>query len=491
MMGTNGEEQKTDSSDIVNLGVLGRFYSARMVLGFYRTTCALTVLSFPITGLPNTDSWFKEKFYRALHHTINAHPSLCYGIIDETPEREAHFLRLPEIQRDDVAEFYGQDPDDPDDGDLAIAKLLQRSHARRLLEGHRYPAWRAVVLKHGNRWDSGKNTAIQRISIAFLANHAIADGLSHISFHRSLLHFFNQPLAEEYAWPLKVPRNLRCPILLEDVVDLLSRDENDKVDIDYMSPTVWSGENMFLNSVEDYESGLRFITVHQDHIGKLLNFCRSNKITLTGLLHGLLVTFLARSVSSGSSFLAVTPYSMRHISKVSEEEICNHAGGMVHEFPQNLATDLRNSKENSIEELELIVKTSGIFHKYMAAELARSPKNNVWAGMFGVTDWYTQSRGQLGKKRALTYELSNFGNLKVLDSKGLEGPLKLEKMLVSQCGSVTGPVFGCNSISIAGGPMTITFTWQKGSMKEKLIEDMAAYVDRRMEEGFDAIPLVA
>lgn len=462
-----------------------------MVLGFYRTTCALAVVSFPITGLPNTDTWFKEKFYRALYQTINAHPSLCYGIVDQTPEKEAHFLRLTEIQRDDVAEFYGQDAEDPADDDLAITKLLEKSHSRRLLEGHRYPAWRAVVFKHGNQWDSGKNTAIQRISIAFLANHAIADGLSHISFHRSLLHFFSQAETEDCTWPLRVPRDLRSPILLEHAVDLLSRDENDKVEINYMSPTVWSGENMFLNSVEDYESGLRFITVHQDHIGKLLKFCRGHKMTLTGLLHGLLVTFLARSVPAGSSFLAVTPYSMRHISKVSEEEICNHAGGMVHEFPQNLAAELRNSKENSTEELELIVKTSAIFHKDMAAELARSPKNNVWAAMFGVKDWYAPSLRQLGKKRALTYELSNFGNLKILDSKGLEGPLKLEKMLVSQCGSVTGPVFGCNSISIAGGPMTITFTWQKGSMDEKLVEDMAAYLKGRMKEGFDAITVAA
>lgn len=490
-MGSITKENKMDSSDIVNLGVLGRFYSARMVLGFYRTTCALAVVSFPIRGLPNADSWFRGKFYRALYHTINAHPSLCYGIVDEMPEREAHFLRLLEIQRDDVAEFYGQEPNDPDDDDLTITKLLEKSHARRLLEGHRYPAWRAVVFKHGNQWDTGKNTAIQHISVAFLASHAIADGLSHINFHRSLLHFFNQPQTEDCTWPLKVPRDLRCPILLEDVVDLLSRDENDKVEIDYMSPTVWPGKNMFLNSVEDYESRLRFITVHQDHIGKLLKFCRSHQMTLTGLLHGLLVTFLARSVPAGSSFLAVTPYSMRHISKASEEEICNHVGGMVHEFPQKLTTELQDSKEKSAKELELIVKTSAIFHKDMAAELARSPKNNVWAGMFGVTDWYTQSRGQLGKKRALTYELSSFGNLKVLDNKGLEGPLKLEKMLVSQCGSVTGPVFGCNAISIAGGPMTITFTWQKGSIDQELIEDMAAFLKRRMEGGFDAIPTVA
>jgi len=128
----------------------------------------------------------------------------------------------------------------------------------------------------------------------------------------------------------------------------------------------------------------------------------------------------------------------------------------------------------------------------MAAELKRSPKNNAWAGMFGVKDWYSQSKSQLGKKRPLTYELSNFGNLKVISvpesPRDPESPiLKLEKMLVSQCGSVTGPVFCCNCISIADGPLTATLTWQKGSIEEKMVDDMARYLSRKLLAGFEGI----
>ncbi|KAK0123963.1 hypothetical protein ONS95_008951 [Cadophora gregata] len=470
---------------------LGRFYSARNVLGFYRTTSALTETSFCTEGLSNPDSWFKNVFYRALYHTVEAHPSLCYGILDQTPDREAVFLRLQAIYRDDVAEFHDQDPGEQraNDVDSAITSLLERSHARILLEGHRKPSWRAVVFKHGNRWGSGSNSKIQKVSIAFLSHHALADGLSHVNFHRTLLQFFNDPETKDCVWPVTVPRDLRCPILLEDAVDLKLRDESDKSEVDYGATSVWSGANIFLPSIEEYASGLRIITIPQDEISKAVKISRSRRITLTGLIHGLIVTFLARYIPPGHNFLAVTPYSMRQITKVSDDEICNHASALVHDFSVPLVSEIRATPEKSLEELDKIVEVGHIFSKDMAAELARSPKNNVWAGMFGVSDWYSQSRAQLGKKRPLTYEISNLGNLKVVDpERDIKGTgLKLERMLVSQCGSVTGPVFCCNCVSIAGGPMTMTLTWQKGSMEERMIEDMARYLESRLMTGFDEV----
>lgn len=355
---------------------MGRFYSARHVLGFYRTTSALAILSFPTEKLPDPDTWFKDRFYQALYKTVEAHPSLCYGIVDQTADREAVFLRLKTVQRDDVVEFLGQDSaiTNIKRDDLAVANLLETIHARILGDGQQKPAWRVVVLKHGSQWNSGTNAKSQRVSIGFFANHAIADGLSHINFHRTLLHFCKTSLTEECKWPYNVPRDLRTPILLEEVVDLRITDENDKSNINYFSPSIWSGANMFLPSVEDYESGLRFITVPQAEVKKVVDFCRSRKITLTGMLHGLLVAFLSKHVPEGHEFLAVTPYSMRSVSKVSDDEICNHASGLVHEFTKTLVSSLRSTRENSAEELDLIVEVGRIFGSDMTAELKRCPK---------------------------------------------------------------------------------------------------------------------
>jgi len=109
--------------------------------------------------------------------------------------------------------------------------------------------------------------------------------------------------------------------------------------------------------------------------------------------------------------------------------------------------------------------------------------------MFGVKDWYGPSKAQLGRKRPLTYEVSSFGNLKIVDNaQAVEGvPLQLEKVLVSQSGSVTGPVFCCNCVSIVDGPFTATLTWQKGSIEEKMIDELTEYLNSRFLTGFDHI----
>jgi hypothetical protein len=494
-----------ESRDIVNLGnysfsliqtswliwpikgVIGRFYSCRNVLGFYRCTSALAVCTYSTAGLPHPDTSFMKRFDRALYKTVQYHPSLCYGIVDKTPDREAHFLRLKVVYKEDVAEFCGQTQEEArqNDDDSSTIKLLEKSHARILSEGHCKPAWRVVVFKHGGQWGSESQQlgqSVQKLSIAFLASHAIADGLSHTNFHKTFFHFFNSSQPEELVWPYQVPRDLRCPILLEEVVDLQARDENDNTHINYDSTNIWSGANMFLPSIEEYESGLRLVNLPLAQLGKVLQFCKSYQITLTGLIHGLLVTYLSRAIAPGHMFRAVIPYSMRHITKVADDEICNHASALVVDSPDELATAIRNTPTNSSQELKLIIGIATDYRRHMAAELARSPKNNVWAGMFGIDDWYGPSLSQLGKKRALTYELSNFGNVEVIESDKLQdSPLSLEKVLVSQCGSVTGPVF-CQ-----GGPMTITLTWQKGSVEEDIINNFAEYLTERLLADFDSV----
>lgn len=437
------------------------------------------------------DSWFTERFSQALYQTVRYHPSLCYGIVDQTAEREAIFLRLPALYQDEIVEFCGQDLPNPseEEDNKAIETLLEEWHAKIITDGHRNPAWRVVVFKHGSQWGSGANKQIpqtQKVSIAFLAGHAIADGISHVNFHRTLLRFFNQPCEEACIWPYIVPRDIQCPILLEDVVDLLAKDEEDKHQVSYDTTSLWSGENISLPSIEDYKSGLRIITVPLPKLKIVLGFCRSKHISLTGLLHGLVVTYLSRAVPPGHGFRAVTPYSMRHVTKASDDQICNHASALVNDFPESLVTAIHNTSENSAEELRLIVEVGETFHRDIKAELERTPKNNVWALMFGDFDWYALSKSQLGKKRSLTYELPNLGNLKMFETPELQenSLLKLEKVLVSQCGSVTGPVVMVNCVSIPGGPLTITLSWQKGNCEEQLINNMAAYLGRRLEEGF-------
>ncbi|KAL3421681.1 hypothetical protein PVAG01_05837 [Phlyctema vagabunda] len=480
-------EPPYSSRDLLNLGPLGRFYAARNELGFYRCTAVLGVYSFRTHDVPDPDAWFKEHFYHALFRTVLSHPVLCYGILNQTLEREAVFLRLQEIYRDDVAEFEDEE-DVKGDGnvDVAIKKLLERSHKRILQDGQRIPAWRVVCFKHDGRWHTPKpRQEQQRISILFLASHAIADGLSSVLFHKSLLRYFNDSTITGASWPLVVPRDTPGPNLLEDAVDLQQIDRNTIPTIAYGAPSTWAGANMFLSSIDDYQTVVRLVTIPVQKKGAVAELCRQRKITVTGLIHALVVAFLSRNTPKGSSYLVVTPYSMRQITHARADEMCNHAGGLVHEFAADIVASVRACAVDSKEELDKIVEIAQIYRKDLKEELARCPKNNAWAVMFGVKDWYAPSLAQLGKKRALTYEHSNLGNI-IIEENGenvIGRKLELEKLVASQCGSVTGPVFGCNAISLVDGPLTVTVTWQKGAMDEDMGYKLVEYLTNRLMNG--------
>jgi hypothetical protein len=372
-----------------------------------------------------------NRFDQALYQTVQYHQSLCYGIIDQTADKEAHFLRLPEIHRDDITEFWGQSSEDKtDDEDTILTGLLEKFHVRRLFEGHRKPAWRIVVFKHGGQWGSNalQSPSRQKVTLAFLANHALADGLSHSNFFQTFFRFFNNAPTEQARWPFAVAADFRAAVPLEETVDLQARDESIVSSID-PSANIWSGANMFLNSIEDYGTGVRLVTIPQAPLSNALQLCKKHKISLTGLLNSLLLIYLSKATPTGHGFRSIIPYSMRHVTNASQDEILNHASGHVCEYPESLVSELRNSTENSSEELQLIVKLGLQCRRNLAAELARCPKNNVLAGMIGVDDWYGSSKSQLGQKRAITFGISNLGSVPVESS---DAPLKLEKMIISQ-----------------------------------------------------------
>jgi hypothetical protein len=124
---------------------------------------------------------------------------------------------------------------------------------------------------------------------------------------------------------------------------------------------VWSGSNMFLDSIDEYESRVRLVSITQVPLNNALRLCKMHNITLTGLLNGLLVIYLAKATPARHSFRAIVPYSMRHVTKAADDEMCNHASGMLSEYPESLVAELRNLTENSAQALELIVKLAHEF----------------------------------------------------------------------------------------------------------------------------------
>ena len=67
--------------------------------------------------------------------------------------------------------------------------------------------------------------------------------------------------------------------------------------------------------------------------------------------------------------------------------------------------------------------------------------------------------------------MSNLGLSRI--SRPDDAGAELEKFVFTQGGMATGPPIGCNCVSIDGGPLVISFTWQDGAVSNDLIKNMA------------------
>lgn len=471
------------------------------MLGQYRSDAVTATYNFSSDGLREPTKWLANSLDHALTETIRRHPSLCYGIIEQTAQSEAKFVQLRGIHRDDVIKFceVGSNNTDLDNTsketkeDELLSKYLGTAHEALWAGGDNQPAWKVIVLNHQNY--SGHSQASQslldltphrrnRVDVIFLAHHAIADGLSGIAFHKSLLEALCRVkvgACETSPWPYIVPDNIAAPMPVEQLLDL-STTASDALP---ESPTfaAWTGEDPTILSHQEYISCVRITTIAAEYVSQVLKTCKKLKITLTGYLHGLIILFLARSVKDAQAFCSVTPYSLRPFTGAAAEDIVNHISYVVNNTNRELLDQIRNTQPELKGDMELLAKIAHQFRDHMASEISQFPKKSALFELSRVVDVYNYCRAQMDEKRGCTYELSNLGVAQIggcPEGHNSDFPLYFEKLTFTQCGMVVGPAIGCNIVSAKGGPLVIAFTWQKGVVEDGLVADLADTIQSYM-----------
>jgi hypothetical protein len=162
---------------------------------------------------------------------------------------------------------------------------------------------------------------------------------------------------------------------------------------------------------------IKCITIPTLQLNNILKICHRLEITLTGLLHSLIVIFLSRSIPEAQGFRATTPYSMRRFTKLSEDEIANHILWISTSWPEALLTSSRTVSENSPAEEELVTKIAKLYQVQMAAEFARAPKYGADAsiGISRIGDFDRFCEEGMRGRRGYTYELSNIGAVDMME----------------------------------------------------------------------------
>jgi hypothetical protein len=422
----------------------------------------------------------------ALRDTIHENPGLCYGVSEDS---QPAFVRIPIIKWEDVVDVkesdlcIGPDGITDADADSLLAKRLEIAHTLLFSDPESKPSWRITVIPyHGQE--------SRRLDVIFACHHALADGLSGLAFHRCMLKHIQRYVASSVKgdvdemdvfetnnapWPSVVEDHIHLPLssasktLPDTLKDTLEEELN----------PIWPNTEPKLPPKEKYRSRVLLAMVPPESLTTTLSTCKRLGITLTGLLHGLVVSHLARSLPKAQRFGAISPFSMRRFTQASPDEIVNHIWYIVSKFSG--LEEFRACVEGSAEEMELIAKIGKQFSEEMNAQLARLPESNPLTQVAEIPDVLTYCQASMTAKRNLTYEISNLGVFRSAVSATKEGRegVDVEKVVFSQCGMINPPI-GLNVVSHEKGPLVVTFTWQDGSVEAELMESLAQKMRSRL-----------
>ncbi|CAG7561094.1 unnamed protein product [Fusarium equiseti] len=444
-----------------------------VTLGQYNSACVTATYTISPKNEPDLRV-FEERFRFALEGslqaTIQQHPGLLYGISDETEAGIAMYKQVDQIDQRDVLRIINSNEvnstsADPKETtpDALLSQILGEAHAEHWLPNK--PAWKIIVLKHFQidyKNHNSDRTSLKRLDIAFVAHHAIADGLSGVAFHTSLMENF-EGLSTSFcqpSWPMTFNERRTPPIAIEESVDCLSCNCAICSSPDTCGRKAWAGEAISTTPTVSLNHMVRIVTIPADELSAVLQKCKQAKVTLTALLHALICTSLRRGIKEAvPGFRSVTPLSLRQHTGASKRDIECEPGSMA--------------------EGQSTIELAQSFGSDMTMKAGQFPHGSMVTRLNRIEDLVSHFQSQGGTERKYTYELSNLGSTSDISPPNGSN-LKLEKLIFTQCAVVAGPAIVFNCVSTRGGPLVISVTWQEGIIEESLVDRVVQELEDRL-----------
>ncbi|KAH8680113.1 alcohol acetyltransferase [Tricladium varicosporioides] len=467
------------------VGNLEKFSTVRHAHGFYRCVGNTARYSFP-SSLKDLSALLEI----ALAKVILQHASLCVGITREDTET-SQFVRLESINVYQCIEYHKLKSSTPNEYEQGLIKVLERQHSALWPDIDRLPPWKLIIMQSDTTSSTGRMT----FDAMFAFHHAIADGLSGVAFHRTLVSALNTPssTASLKSHILTIPKAMNLSPPLEKCVSFTNswlyiiqqiwKEFGPRLPFTTLPPDAWTSTPPSLDSVKNYTSRLEAFFIAPELVPKILVECRKHNTTLTGLMQALAALSLAQSVPEAETFTQTCPFSLRHLSGTSPDAIVVQVSAYESTFPVPVISSLR-STPNPTKLSTILWSLAQSFKTELTREIASLPKNNIIGMIPYISNMHNFMLGKFGKKRGATYELSNAGAFVNEAGEGVEW--KIERMMFSQSGSATGSAMAVSVASVKGGELSVCVTWLQGDIEEGIVKKVREGLERglvRLGEG--------
>ncbi|KAF3908199.1 hypothetical protein AA313_de0202497 [Arthrobotrys entomopaga] len=481
-------------------GIIERFHIVRSSINFYNNVIFSASYS---TALPFTP----DNLIRALHAVLKEHPILSVGVqLPSKPTSSPSFVRLPSIDFTKSSNFILWEKSDTSTSHEKeyknlICKLHDTPFENDLLATE--PLWRIAILQKSYQvptaYDSITNSeGRQDFEIAFCFHHAIGDGMSGAAFHYSLLKALNSTNinTEEGKWDVYTPpEDLEILPPMDDLLDFgmgfktagrIVGHLAKGVLPSFLQKTVWTG-----GKVGDKLDRTRFETVVVDpyRLESLIRTLRGMKISMTSFITYATAEALYHTMKTADetefgnmkTLRVSLPMSYRRHAEWGNDLMVDCIGAMDWDIAK--FRDLEHEVHAMRKLTGELKRESGVTRDSEVGLLALIPDIEAFF------------RGQVGKERGLTFEVSNLGvldeskigrpggedgKITTMDEDGKkEANWMIEEALFSQSSSVAGPMFSIN-VATVRGRMVIVVQWMDKVIKDKIMEDLVKRLNRNL-----------
>jgi hypothetical protein len=438
----------------------------------------------------------KKPFFAALESCIDEHPILSTVILGG--DTEAPVIATPKTLDLDAHLEIREADRDTSEGN-SIEKLLTETGDRQFSSLHTTPPWKLVLAP----LSSGATSGQSRLLVLYSNYHSHGDGRSglafHNSFHAGLVKCLGQadqqykyvePICNASTKPLLPPieeggkLSLSWPYLLSPLLGTYLPTSIASflgIRTSWLSQEVgiWRGKKTTFD-LANHSTGLVLFNIEPATMRKVLQQCRAMKTTFTGVLEHLIVRSLVAPDGGAVAMKAFNTgiaIDMRHLfeGRYSDASMLNCVTG----YSELVVFD------RSEETTDWATNPSSIFWeaaRKTSADLkvASSTLHNQPIGLLQyLKDFRSWTTGQIGKERESSFEISNLGAFSpALQTEEEKPGISIEKVVFSQPAKATGSLLDFNPVSLKGGPLAMTITWQFGVLGLAEESDETAFVRR-------------
>lgn len=388
-----------------------------------------------------------------MEYCVQEHPWLCVVVGDQDTDK-AFYERVSAIDLKDHVSIVQVDEEDTKS---SIKGVLASELDKPFTAG--IPPWRIVVLPLGS----------SQCFIAYSFSHTIGDGPSGASFHKSflkacqslpsnpsssLVETSRKPLPDPFDTPKRLPISwsfLLTPLIAHVTPNFAAKLFGLRVSASAVDEGTWTATPIFYDPAT-FRSKVEIQEIESSLLDNAIKVSRKHDAKLTGLLQQFVARALSKVVTDASvtNFVTQTAINMRRSVGTPSDEMGEFASGcyVAHPRANSHGPMSEHDWQAAREATRKFAESATTLQDQAIGLLRYVPSIRKW------------TVGKIGQKRDCSIEMSNVG---VLDT-GDEGPAKILSAVFAQPGHVTGPPISFNFVSVKGGNLVYTVTWQAGAL---------------------------